>query len=105
MNTKSLARIATISASFAILLTAFAGVSASADGLANPKQFAVEMTMTSDMGESAGQSMVMKFYVGKDRIRMEMSMGGMGGGGGTGVRTRHSFTFLPRLWRPLFIFP
>jgi len=83
MNTKSLARNATISASFAILLTAFTGVPASADGLANPKQFAVEMIMTSDMGESAGQSMVMKFYVGKDRIRMEMSMGGMGGGGGS----------------------
>jgi len=83
MNKKSLIRITTISASFAILLTAFTGVSALAGELGNPKQFAVEMIMASDVDESAGQSMVAKFYVGKDHLRVETNIGGMGGGGGT----------------------
>ena len=53
-----------------------------AQGLGNAKQFAMEMKMTSNQGEMAGRSMTMKYYAGKNRLRMEMNMGGMGEGGG-----------------------
>lgn len=80
MNNRTLSRITIISASFAILLVSFAGPSASAGGLGNPKQFAVEMTMSSEMGQSAEQSMNAKYYVGKNRMRMDMVMDGMPSG-------------------------
>jgi len=80
MNTKILSRITTVRVPFAMLLISFAALSASAGGLGNTKQFAVEMKMASEMGESAGQVMNAKYYVGKDRIRMDMVMGGMPGG-------------------------
>lgn len=82
MNNKSPSRITSLSAWLAMLLGIFVGISASAGGLGNTKQFAVEMKMTSDMGASAGQSMLAKYYVGKNRVRMEASMPGMPGGGG-----------------------
>jgi len=65
----------TISASLTVLLMTFVGISASAAGLGNPKQFAVEMTMASEMGEVANA----KFYVGKDRLRVDLTMGDMPG--------------------------
>ena len=83
MNNKSLSRFTSKSASLAIVLivlVAFAGVSASAAGLGNTKQFVVEMKMASEMGESAGQTMNATYYVGQDRMRMDMTMGGMPGG-------------------------
>jgi len=78
MNNRTLSRITIISASFSILLIFFAGPSAA--GLGNPKQFVVEMKMASEMGESAGQVMNAKYFVGKDRIRMDMMVGGMPAG-------------------------
>ena len=80
MNYKSLSRFTSNSASLVMVLIAFAGVSASAAGLGNTKQFIVEMKMASEMGESPGQSMNAKYYVGKNRMRMDMTMGGMPGG-------------------------
>lgn len=80
MNKRTLSRITIISASFSMLLVSFTGPSAAAAGLGNPKQFVVEMKMASEMGESAGQVMNAKYYVGKDRLRMDMVMGGMPGG-------------------------
>jgi len=58
----------------------FAGPSAFAAGLGNNKQFVVEMKMASEMGESAGQVMNAKYYVGEDRLRMDIMVGGMSGG-------------------------
>ena len=75
MNHKNRSRIMTISASLTVLLMTFVGISASAAGLGNPKQFAVEMTMASEMGEVANA----KFYVGKDRLRVDLTMGDMPG--------------------------
>ena len=80
MNHQNLSRITTTSALLAMLLTTFVGVSASAAGLGNTKQFAVEMKISSAIGESAGQVMSAKYFVGKDRLRMDMTMGGMPGG-------------------------
>ena len=77
MNNRTLSRITIISASFSMLLISFAGPSASAAGLGNNKQFVVEMRMASEMGESAGQVINAKYFVGKDRMRMDMTMGGM----------------------------
>ncbi|MCH8867669.1 MAG: hypothetical protein IID58_12540 [Proteobacteria bacterium] len=79
MNNKSLSRILSIFASLAMLLIAFVGVSASAAGLGNTKQFAVKMNMVSDHGEMQGQEIIMTFYVGKNRIRAEMGAGAMEG--------------------------
>jgi outer membrane lipoprotein-sorting protein len=80
MNNRTLSRITIISASFLMLLITFAGLSASAAGLGNTQQFVVEMKVASEMGESAGEVMSAKYYVGKGRIRMDMTMGGMPGG-------------------------
>jgi hypothetical protein len=80
MNNRTLSRITIISASLSMLLISFAGPSASAAGLGNPKQFVVEMKMASEMGEAAGQVMNAKFYVGKEHMRMDVTMGGMPGG-------------------------
>jgi len=77
MNNRTLSRITIISASFSMLLISFAGPSASAAGLGNNKQIVVEMRMASKMGESAGQVINAKYFVGKDRMRMDMTMGGM----------------------------
>lgn len=82
MNNKNFSRNTSISALLAMLLIAFVSVSASAAGLGNTKQFAVEMKMTSAMGATDGESAMARYYVGKDRIRMEVSMQGMEGGGG-----------------------
>jgi hypothetical protein len=68
---------------YCILLISFAAGSASAAGLGNNAQFAVEMKMMSSMGATAGQSATTKFYVGIDRIRTEVSMQGMPEGGGS----------------------
>ena len=81
MNNRALSRITIIFASFSMLLISFAGPSAAAAGLGNPKQFVVEMTMSSEMGESAGHSINAIYYVGKNRMRMDMTMDGMPGGG------------------------
>ncbi len=70
-------------AMFVTLYVASSAGPAVADGLGNTEQFALEMRMTSNSGESAGQSMDVKYYVGEDRIRMEASVAGMGGGGGS----------------------
>jgi len=80
MNNRTLSRITIISASFSMLLISFAGPSAFAAGLGNNKQFVVEMKMASEMGESAGQVMNAKYYVGEDRLRMDIMVGGMSGG-------------------------
>ncbi len=80
MNNRTRSRITIISASLSMLLITFAGLSASAAGLGNTKQFVVEMKMASEMGESAGEVMNAKYYVGKDRLRMDVMMGGMSGG-------------------------
>ena len=77
MNNRTLSRITIISASFSMLLICFAGPFALAAGLGNPKQFVVEMKMASEMGEAAGQVMNVKYYVGKERMRMDVGMGGM----------------------------
>ena len=76
MNNKNLSRITTISASLTVLLMTFVGVSATAAGLGNPKQFVVEMNMSSEMGDVGNA----RFYVGKDRLRMDMTMGDAPGG-------------------------
>jgi len=81
MNNRALSRITIISASFSMLLISFAGPSAAAAGLGNPKQFTVEMKMSATSGGSAGESMTAKYYVGKDRLRMEMTMEGSQDGG------------------------
>ena len=81
MNNRALSRITIIFASFSMLLIFFAGPSAAAAGLGNPKQFVVEMTMSSEMGESAGHSISAKYYVGKNRMRMDVAMDGMPSGG------------------------
>lgn len=61
----------------ALLLTVFALTQVAADGLGNPKQFAVEMKMSG----TSGESMTAKYYVGEDRLRMEMMMEGSQEGG------------------------
>jgi len=76
MNHKNLSRITTISASLTVLLMTFVGVSATAAGLGNQKQFVVEMNMSSEMGDVGNA----RFYVGKDRLRMDMTMGDAPGG-------------------------
>ena len=60
---------------------AFNATHALAEGLGNPKQFSVEMKMSATSGMSAGESMTAKYYVGKDRLRMEMKMDGGEEGG------------------------
>jgi outer membrane lipoprotein-sorting protein len=81
MNNRTRSRITIISASLSILLISFAGLSASAAGLGNTKQFTVEMKMSTTSGPSAGESMTMKYFVGENRLRMEMMMdGGQEGG-------------------------
>ncbi len=69
----------TIFASLAMLLIAFVGVSASAAGLGNTKQFAMKMNMVGDRGEMRGREMMMTFYVGNNRFRAEMDAGAMEG--------------------------
>lgn len=66
-----------------ILLFGLVAGFASAAGLGNSEQFSVEMTLTSTMGPTAGQSATTKYYVGIDRIRTEVSMQGMPEGGGS----------------------
>ena len=56
---------------------------ANAAGLGNKEQYALEINMTSNEGEMAGQSMTMKYYVGEDRLRTDMSIPGMGVAGGS----------------------
>jgi outer membrane lipoprotein-sorting protein len=81
MNNRTRSRITIISASLSMLLISFAGLSASAAGLGNTKQFTVEMKMSTTSGPSAGESMTMKYFVGENRLRMEMMMdGGQEGG-------------------------
>ena len=81
MKNSNLSLLTTISAALAILILAVASMSAYAEGLGNPKQFSVEMKMTAVAGEDAGQTVSMKYFVGKNRLRMEMSMEGMQEGG------------------------
>ena len=75
MNNRTLSRITIISASLSMLLISFAGPSAYAAGLGNIKQFAIEVKMASEMGESAGEVMNAKIYMGKESMRMDMTMG------------------------------
>lgn len=80
MNKQAFSPRSILVTSFALLLTLW-GMSASAEGLGNPKQFSVEMKMTAMAGEDAGQSMSMKYYVGDNRLRMEVVMEGSSEGG------------------------
>lgn len=83
MKNMRLSRITSNFNSLTLLVIAFTGLPATAAELGNKEQFALEMTMSSTMGASAGQAAVVKYFVGKNRIRMEASMGDMGAGGGS----------------------
>jgi len=72
MNNYSLSGMTRVSASLGVLLVILVGVSASAAGLGNTRQFAVKMNMVGDLGEMQGQEITMTIYVGKNRMRAEM---------------------------------
>jgi hypothetical protein len=76
MNNCNLCGRTSITKSLGMLLIAFVSGSSVAAGLGNTEQFAVEMAFASNEAEFSGKSITMKYYVGKDRMRMEVSMGG-----------------------------
>ncbi len=81
MYKNGLSRVSFVFTAAAMLSMAFSATQALAEGLGNPKQFTVEMKMSATSGMSAGESMTAKYYVGKDRLRMEMKMDGGEEGG------------------------
>jgi outer membrane lipoprotein-sorting protein len=81
MNKTGLSRISFLFTTAAMLSMAFSATHALAEGLGNPKQFTAEMKTSVISGTGAGESMTAKYYVGKDRLRMEMNMDGGEEGG------------------------
>jgi len=81
MNINNLCGRTSIPKSLGVLLVTFVSASSSAAGIGSTGQFAAEMAVVSDDTEYGGLSVLVKYYVGKDRMRMEVTMGGVGAGG------------------------